>query len=56
MKVALDQHYDQWSADWRRSQQTAITEAVEAERRRHLSEVSLGSLGHALPPPPSHAP
>ena len=45
VKLALDQHYDQWSADWRRSQQQAVTEAVEAERRRHVAEVSTGSAG-----------
>ena len=45
VKSALDHHYDLWYADWRRSQQTAIEQAVNAERQRHRREVSAGR-GH----------
>ncbi|XP_043246432.1 centrosomal protein of 152 kDa-like isoform X1 [Amphibalanus amphitrite] len=42
VKSALNQHYDRWYADWKRDQERAIAEAVDAERRQHHREVASG--------------
>ncbi|XP_037091111.1 trichohyalin-like [Pollicipes pollicipes] len=49
VKTALDHHYDLWYADWRVSQQAAVAEAVEAERRRQKVEVGSATTQTCAP-------